>query len=1498
MPIPASLAAHLPAHQAARDGDISGLERLLDGSGVAIFQSVDDTSGDTALHIAAEEGQLECVTWLLRHGDIYYRTKNTTGETPAYKAALNGHLDCLETLIEFDKEKASTAANEANNQGLTCLHTATIHNHMAVIKWLLNRYHSTAFAMNEFGASAVHFAAAQGNVDILKLLTEHLGAAAANSRDFNGATPIYFAAQEGRLVALQYLVTECTGDPMIRANDGMTAVHAATQLGHLETVRWLIGEIGTHGIADRTKDGATPVHFAAAKGYTYLLRWFFDTHPEPNVLARLCDNADATPAHDAAEFGQVDALKLLLRHGADLYATDRDGASPYSLATGQPGEEIDEFVTQYASSGAMEAQYRRQSAPNTSALEVRKAGDNKKISTSSLANYYRNVTPAQAIVPQPPEEILAEESDEGPTRDFSVRTRSVEAQEILEAQAAVARVLGEGIQFSDAEEAAELRTKKKAKKGEKERSPLHPQSVLKVLGKDIDAVGGLTAGPQNGDMYSVPGTKKYGQKHASHRDDIDGHPLIRGGRDHDGAESGGGHLEQWYETSKGKQVAADVKKAGRDSTGTSPSTSRRNSGSSGSWWGQDSGGNEPGDKPPLAIPRNMTSGNSYAASDTNDDSEASPAPLLKRTGRQHSYIQKSFRPLKPGFKPNPAADQEDGPADPGVQPVRGSSRVPGRQTRRHNRMAHKPLGPGMPMGYGPPGMFPPPGVRLPPHLLPPGMRPFRPGMVPPPGMMPFPPGMMGPRGMMPYPGRMPPPGVRMPFPVGMVPPRRTTRKQSRARSDVHENGSTENVADITAEEAPAQGRPRASSESALQGAAMQRAQRRRMSNMRPMNHYVGAYPPPIPHGMVPHPGMVPPPPHMMAPPGMVHPGGPPLPAPGMMLGPAQSMGNVSQDMNTEVVQKRMQHYMHKQSKIYSRPPNAKVPDDDNVSISSMLIEDYEVGSTIAALALTAAVVGITMVAPVKKKRMAKLLAALSSGAGAAAAREWEIGVRTKSGSPETEEAKPLESQVEYRKAPHHYVPPNAPADQTYAAPSATHLKAAKSVKRTGSFLDKLRGSNKPKPSPLLPRDPFKYNQQMESQSENWTQSDPLSTEEARRQNQEGKALSAEDQLRGSSVLGNLKQGISLRNLTSSLALPPATSNPYLLAEQPSKDTPEFLHHADAKAEAEAKGNSMTLSQILWGGATVADDASTSSEDEHQGDFDAWLQKKRKASTDRAEHVDSTLPRMVATETSTEEAGAAAAAVPALQAEMAEKQEATPLMPARQVQEPAQIASAVVRVQGAQMNPVLVQLEAADDGSGINLHEGLSLSAKPGDSRVGATINTGIAAVDGAIPPAPVLPMPGGESIPEPPRLPPSLIPTGKGLGPLSAQPRPSSGGRPKVELSRVVDRTRQAHQAQSRSTEKQGGEEDRQKRRQTLVRRHSQNVTRGMTKKISALEMRLGDSQLAHDLVMASDEKFAREREGVVVADSRPPPLHAQVLSTAAVESSAAAAVVTDNEGP
>ena len=90
-----------------------------------------------------------------------------------------------------------------------------------------------------------------------------------NKRADNGTTPVYFAAQEGRLDCLQFLVTQVNaltgnlhlfyiayaidsidhlhsnslqvdGNCRLRASDGMAPVHAAAQMGQLECLAWLV----------------------------------------------------------------------------------------------------------------------------------------------------------------------------------------------------------------------------------------------------------------------------------------------------------------------------------------------------------------------------------------------------------------------------------------------------------------------------------------------------------------------------------------------------------------------------------------------------------------------------------------------------------------------------------------------------------------------------------------------------------------------------------------------------------------------------------------------------------------------------------------------------------------------------------------------------------------------------------------------------------------------------------------------------------------------------------------------------------------------------------------------------------------------------------------------------------------------------------------------------------------------------------------------------------
>ena len=52
-----------------------------------------------------------------------------------------------------------------------------------------------------------------------------------------GATPVYFAAQEGRLQALRYLHDIADCDLTKASEDGLKPIHAACQAGHTSIVK-------------------------------------------------------------------------------------------------------------------------------------------------------------------------------------------------------------------------------------------------------------------------------------------------------------------------------------------------------------------------------------------------------------------------------------------------------------------------------------------------------------------------------------------------------------------------------------------------------------------------------------------------------------------------------------------------------------------------------------------------------------------------------------------------------------------------------------------------------------------------------------------------------------------------------------------------------------------------------------------------------------------------------------------------------------------------------------------------------------------------------------------------------------------------------------------------------------------------------------------------------------------------------------------------------------
>ena len=58
-----------------------------------------------------------------------------------------------------------------------------------------------------------------------------------------------------------------------------------------------------------------------AQGHTDILRYLLENVENKNDVNAL-DHIHATPAHDAAEYGQMESMLLLLKNGADISIKD------------------------------------------------------------------------------------------------------------------------------------------------------------------------------------------------------------------------------------------------------------------------------------------------------------------------------------------------------------------------------------------------------------------------------------------------------------------------------------------------------------------------------------------------------------------------------------------------------------------------------------------------------------------------------------------------------------------------------------------------------------------------------------------------------------------------------------------------------------------------------------------------------------------------------------------------------------------------------------------------------------------------------------------------------------------------------------------------------------------------------------------------------------------------------------------------------------------------
>lgn len=103
----------------AREGDLENLKEIFDEISPSLLMKIkDDISSSTTIHMAAA----------------------------------NGHVEVLDYLLSIlPKEDAKTLVNQPNNSGNTPLHWAAFNGHLEVIKLLTEKYEGDVFLKNQAG---------------------------------------------------------------------------------------------------------------------------------------------------------------------------------------------------------------------------------------------------------------------------------------------------------------------------------------------------------------------------------------------------------------------------------------------------------------------------------------------------------------------------------------------------------------------------------------------------------------------------------------------------------------------------------------------------------------------------------------------------------------------------------------------------------------------------------------------------------------------------------------------------------------------------------------------------------------------------------------------------------------------------------------------------------------------------------------------------------------------------------------------------------------------------------------------------------------------------------------------------------------------------------------------------------------------------------------------------------------------------------------------------
>ncbi len=345
---PITKASFSPLPYAVSIGDNSTVLFLLE---LGNDPEQEDDAGKSLLHLAVENQQYKCLTYLLEHGAKADRV-DKSGISPIEAAIKAGYTDAI-NLLTGKPVIAQTPKAAAPNKNITKTvsvgpnKSIKIRSKFAVVQTILLYIIGVGIAFGAYemkltfrdrsSQAVLDAIAVNSETKVSKLLTQGIDA---NVKDSSGKSALMFAANTGRTPIVRLLLKN-HADPNLGVPEGISTLHRAG-MEHTDIIEALLDN---HADPNKTDSrGKTLLSYASAtRKHNDLVNLLLKYKAKPNVTGENGPplvsyiEADTVVGSDTSDIATVAAL---LNSGADPNARDSGGTPVLTWAAEQSGTEL------------------------------------------------------------------------------------------------------------------------------------------------------------------------------------------------------------------------------------------------------------------------------------------------------------------------------------------------------------------------------------------------------------------------------------------------------------------------------------------------------------------------------------------------------------------------------------------------------------------------------------------------------------------------------------------------------------------------------------------------------------------------------------------------------------------------------------------------------------------------------------------------------------------------------------------------------------------------------------------------------------------------------------------------------------------------------------------------------------------------------------------------------------------------------------------------------